>query len=322
MRQYKKLCQKKKNEFWHNQYQDLDKLQTNIDFWENWKTFGEEHRKKENIDLGGAICEKYFKGLFTKITDNIDAILPKVDTEHNEFLNKKFVMKELDDVIKCLRFDKSVGPDRIANEFLKLADPELLKLILKFLNLNLKDGITCKEWCYDLITLIHKEGPKADPNNYRGICIMNALLKVLCTIMNNRLTAYCADHNLIDIKQIGFEKCSRASDHIFTLKTVVNKYVVDQNGQKLYTCFVDFQKAFDSVWHDALFRKLENKGINGQFLNLIKNIYKQTECAVKINGNSTKYFAYEKGVQQGNPLSPILFNPFINDIFEEIGNPG
>ena len=104
------------------------------------------------------------------------------------------------------------------------------------------------------------------------------------------------------------------------LTTIVNKYVVDQRGKKLYTCFVDFQKAFDSVWHDALFRKLENKGINGPFLNLIKNIYQQTECAVKINGKSTKYFSYEKGVQQGNPLSPILFNLFINDIFEEIYN--
>ena len=99
--------------------------------------------------------------------------------------------------------------------------------------------MTCKEWCYDLITLIHKEGPKKDPNNYRGICIMNALLKVLCTMLNNRLTTYCSDNNLIDIKQIGFEKGSRASDHIFTLKTVVNKYVVDKVGQKLYTCFVD-----------------------------------------------------------------------------------
>ena len=139
-------------------------------------------------------------------------------------------------------------------------------------------------------------------------------------MLNNRLTTYCNENNLIDIKQIGFERGSRASDHIFTLKTLVNKYVVDRRGQKLYTCFVDFQKAFDSVWHEALFRKLENKGINGQFLNVIKNIYQQTQCAVKINGKSTKYFAYEKGVQQGNPLSPLLFNLFINDIFEELRN--
>ena len=79
-----------------------------------------------------------------------------------------------------------------------------------------------------------------------------------------------------------------------------------------------FQKAFDSIWHEGLFRKLENKNINGNFLNLIKNIYSQTQCAVKINKNTTNFFSYEKGVQQGNPLSPLLFNLFINDIFDII----
>ena len=85
-------------------------------------------------------------------------------------------------------------------------------------------------------------------------------------------------------------------------------------------CFVDFKKAFDSVWHNGLFRKLENKGINGNFLNLIKSIYAKTKCAIKINGKVTNSFNYLKGVQQGNPLSSTLFNLFLNDIFDEIKN--
>ena len=49
-----------------------------------------------------------------------------------------------------------------------------------------------------------------------------------------------------------------------------------KRGKKLYTYFIDFKKAFDSVWHEGLFRKLESKGINGKFLEIIKNIYKKT----------------------------------------------
>ena len=188
------------------------------------------------------------------------------------------------------------------------------------MNLNLKEGMTCSKWCVDLISLIHKDGSKDDPNNYRGICIMNALLKVLCTLLNNRLIAFSTDRQLINKAQIGFQANCRTSDHLLTLKSIVNKSVVDKKGKKLYTCFVDFQKAFDSVWHEALFRKLENNGINGNFLDLIKNIYQNTECAVKLNGKATKYFKYEKGVQQGNPLSPLLFNLFINDIFDAVKN--
>ena len=141
-------------------------------------------------------------------------------------------------------------------------------------------------------------------------------------MLNNRLTTYCLNHKLINREQIGFQKNNKTSDHILTLKAVVNKYVVDQKGKKLYTCFVDFQKAFDSVWHDGLFRKLENKGINGNFLKLIKNIYSKTKCAVKINNKTTHFFNYDKGVQQGNPLSPLLFNLYINDIFDILKNEG
>ena len=318
---FKKMCSKKKQAFWEGQYDDLNKLESNSDFWERWKYFGESYRSSDSSDLEGKKCEDFFEALFSKIDKNVDLVMSKInDLPHNEFLNCEFVMKELKEVIRSLISKKAVGPDRIANEFLKHAPPELLKILLMYFNLNMKEGRTCKSWCSGLIALIHKEGPKDDPNNYRGICIMNALLKVLCSLLNNRLQDYCNERNLIDPAQIGFKEKSRAVDHIFTLKSLVNKYVVDQKGKKLYTCFVDFKKAFDSVWHAALFRKLENKGINGNFLEIIKSIYDLTECAVKINGKATKYFRYEKGVQQGNPLSPLLFNLFINDIFTAVKN--
>lgn len=294
----------------------------NDDFWENWIKTGENKQKPNHSSLDGAKCEEHFKSLFSKIDKDIDKVLKKVAHPTNVFLNQDFTLEELKKVIKRLINKKSVGPDSIANEFLKAAPPALLNILLKYINLNLKKGMTCSTWCLDLITLIHKDGAKDDPNNYRGICIMNALLKVLCTLLNNRLNDFCDDRQLINKVQIGFKKLCRTSDHIFTLKTVVNKYVTDadQRGQKLYTCFVDFQKAFDSVWYEALFRKLENQEINGNFLNLIRNLYKRTKCAVKINGKCTQYFDYEKGVQQGNPLSPLLFNIFVNDIFEAVKN--
>ena len=90
--------------------------------------------------------------------------------------------------------------------------------------------------------------------------------------------------------------------------------------KKLYACFIDFRKAFDSVRQKGLFRKVENLGKNGNFLDLIKDIYCKTKCAVKIGNNTTNFFPYSKGVQQGNPLSLLLFNICINDIFQKIKN--
>ena len=321
LKQFKNICRTKKTMFWHNEMRIFENLKMGENFWAKWKQVGEDYAEPSSMpaDTDGLIWENHFKILFTKIDGDIDKIVDKEELPISQILNEKFKLEELKLVIKNLK-KKAIGPDIIANEFLKAATDDLIKLILDFLNLNLEKGSTCAEWCVGLISLIHKEGQRDDPNNYRGICIMNALLKVLCTLMNNRLTTFCLNNNLINREQIGFQKNSRTSDHILTLKTIVNKYVVDQKGKKLYTCFVDFQKAFDSVWHDGLFRKLENKGINGNFLELIKSIYKKTRCAVKINNRTTNFFGYGKGVQQGNPLSPLLFNLYINDLFETLKN--
>ena len=87
--------------------------------------------------------------------------------------------------------------------------------------------------------------------------------------MNNRLVEYTELSNLINQGQIRFKKSSRTTDHLFTLESLINKYVYD-NKKKLYTCFVDFKKAFDSIWHKGLFNKLEINNINGKFLDLLK----------------------------------------------------
>ena len=90
--------------------------------------------------------------------------------------------------------------------------------------------------------------------------------------------------------------------------------------EKFYVCFIDFENAFDSVWHKGLFYKMQAAGINGNVLNLIKDIYGKTQCAIKRNNEITDFFKYSKGVRQGCPLSPVLFNLYINGIFDLIND--
>ena len=222
-------------------------------------------------------------------------------------------------IIKKLKNDKAVGFDLISNEMLISSPKDILMLIFKFTNLCLSKTLVPEAWCRDLINPIFKEGSMDDPNNYRGICISSALLKIITSLLSNRIQNYCKESDIINKNQIGFKNNHRTSDHLLTLKAVVNKYVT-QGKNKLFTCFVDFKKAFDSVWHQGMFHKLNKIGINGKLLDLIKNIYSKTKCAVKVNNNITDFFKYTKGVRQGCPLSPILFNIYINDLFERLNN--
>ena len=173
------------------------------------------------------------------------------------------------------------------------------------MNLCLKLSLIPPAWCLSLINPIHKQGPKPKPENYSGISIMNALLKVLSIMLNCRLNDFCENNNVINRGQLGFRKNNGTIDQVTTLKTIINKYVYD-NKKKLYTCFVDCKKAFDSIWHEGLFYKLSKNKINGNFLDLIKNIYKHTRCAVKVDNKLTNFFEY------------TLFNIFVNDLNDEI----
>ena len=78
------------------------------------------------------------------------------------------------------------------------------------------------------------------------------------------------------MKISGFIKCHRTADHLFTLRTFVDKYVQHTPRGKLYSCFVDFKKTFDSIWHKGLLHKLYKAGTGGKFLSLVKHMHSKT----------------------------------------------
>ena len=115
---------------------------------------------------------------------------------------------------------------------------------------------------------------------------------------------------------LDFRPKMRTSNNIFILKTLIEKQFMSNN--KLYCSFVDFSKAFDTVWRKGLITKIESYGVQGKMLNVIKSLYNDTTAQVKVSDQLSSPFEISLGVKQGDPPSPFFFNTYMNDLCTNI----
>ena len=144
---------------------------------------------------------------------------------------------------------------------------------------------------------------------------MSCLGKLFLTIINNRITELAVENNILSPNQLGFVLMNRTSDPHIILSNLIQKYC-HRGKRKMYGCFVDFSKAFDSVPRDILLAKLKHHGINGKVFKIIKTLYTGDKAGVKFGNKASLPFETTRGVRQGCVLSPLLFNIFLSDIQE------
>jgi hypothetical protein len=228
-------------------------------------------------------------------------------------LDFKVTEKEVGLAIKNLKNNKSQGPDQILNEMIKYSQHVLLPSLTNCFNLVLEVGDYPDGWSTGYITPLYKSGDQNTKDNYRGITITSCLGKLFNAILNRRLDTFMRENNVDSEFQCAYKKHSRPSDHVFVLRTIIEK-TIKHKKDKLFACFVDFKKAFDSVSHAGLLCKLLRKGIDGQFYNTVKSMYSKSMLQVRCDLNTSQEFPTRKGIRQGDNLSPNLFKIFLADL--------
>ena len=203
------------------------------------------------------------------------------DNQVEGLLDYEITEEELQKATKILKLGKGIGVDNIYNEMIKPLVNTHPKLILKLFNdiLAERQQIS-EEWLHSLVTPLHKKGAKEDPDNYRGISLMSCLGKFFLTIINNRLTEYCLHKGILSPSQLGFVKGNRTSDPHIILHNVLQKHC-HRSKNRHFGCFVDFNKAFDSVPREIFLEKLKKHGINGKTFKIVQTINLEDTASIK-----------------------------------------
>ena len=257
--------------------------------------------------------KNFFENL-NKATANTQDRIDLNSLQENEILNRNFDTTEIKKGIKSLKRNKAAGIDSIINELIIEAANKLTPLFVNLFNVILKRGVVPSDWAKGIIIPIFKnKGDPEDPDNYRGISLLSCAAKLFTTVLNNRLNEFLSDFSTIGEEQAGFRKNYSCSDHIFTLQCLIDIYTNHLN-KNLYCCFIDYRKAFDTINRAALWQKLASLNINGKILNVIKCMYENAKSCIRINNETSDFFACKAGVRQGDNLSPLLFSLYLNDL--------
>ena len=179
-------------------------------------------------------------------------------------------------------------------------------------NKSFKDGIFPEDMKIARIIPLYKAGDKNVFTNYRPVSLLPQFSKLLEKLFSIRFDSFLDKFKILSENQYGFRKNRSTSDALLELVEKVTNAV----DQKKYTVgvFIDLKKAFDTIDHSLLLKKLEFYGVRGIALKWLTSYLGNRKQYVDINGELSMYLTVLCGVPQGSILGPKLFILYINDI--------
>ena len=233
------------------------------------------------------------------------------DSGDTSLLDMPFTTDEVASAFRRLKRHKAAGVDGIKAEFLLDAEDMLLQPLALTFTQMLEEGVP-STWCAGVIHPIFKAGNVDDPGNYRGITVTSVLAKLFAMTLEGRMSEWAESNNLRAAGQAGFRRDHRTTDNVFIMRTLIA--AARKSHDKLYCCFIDFKKAFDSVPRQKLWEVLAARGITGPILQCLRSMYAQDKASVATPEGLTEPFPCTIGVKQGCPASPLLFGLYLDKI--------
>ena len=224
---------------------------------------------------------EYCSDLYNYETDGDPIVFdcPQIpDEEHHPI-----VRKEVEAAVKALKIGKSAGMDNIPAELVQAGGEAMINILTAICNKIWKTGEWPTTWTQSLVITLPKKGNLQLCQNYRTLSLISHPSKVMLKIILNRLQAQAEE--IIAEEQAGFRAGRSTTEQIFNLRILCEKYL--QHQQNLYHVFIDFKKAFDRVWHEALWATMRKYNINAS-IKICTTTPRVQSCSVAAQENGSE----------------------------------
>ena len=266
-----------------------------------------------------------FNHFFTNVAQNLANSLPVSNLEILDFMPSAppqyfqlnpVTESECLNIISSLKNSKT-DIDSLPVKIFKIVSASLVQPICLLINNSFTTGIFPDYFKTARITQIFKSGNPEDPSNYRPIASIPYMSKIFEKCICTRLVDYFNEFSIFTDVQYGFRSGRSTSDALIDMTDAIYKSLNNKNHH--INVLIDLKKAFDTVSHQILSKKLYHYGVRGIPLKLLENFLLNRKQYVKIGKECSSILNNPIGLPQGSNLGPILFLVYIND-FPHVSN--
>ena len=218
---------------------------------------------------------------------------PPQRTQHSFFFTP-VTEDEVISTINSLNTNSAPGLDNFDNRLLKEIKLEIAKPLTHIINQSFENGNFPSELKKSLVIPIYKSGDQKMIANYRPITLISNFAKIIEKIVKNKFVKYLEKNKIISENQFGFRDGRGTHDVLFKLTNCVTNSL--DEGERSIVVFLDLAKAFDTVSHGLLLKKLEAVGVRGVAYDWFHSYLSNRTQTVKIDSHVSNETAIDYGV--------------------------